>query len=219
MSENYIFITPGDNLAVRPFEPEIASAYKTAFAGEPWFEKTKCADKLLRCAGGLSPIEIGDLCTRCGETPSQEAYNENELTDTWRRVAANRPAAWYLELYEGRVALAGFFWQADAKLLADEKYPDVPEMSEWLGERFGDEPFVWLDEMFANKVVRQSANLQRFEGAIDGIRDILGLDRLAYRTITPQMKRAALRLGVTPLKALSEVPDRRDFIDIVRKTS
>lgn len=219
MTENYIFIPPGENLAVQPFEPEIACAYKTAFAGEPWFEKTKCVGEELRCAGGFSPSEIGDVCARCGETPYQDAYNENELIDTWRRVAADRPAAWYIELYEGRVALAGFFWQADAKLLAEEKYPDVPEMSKWLGERFGDEPFVWLDEMFANKVVRQSANLQRFGSAIEGICNILDLDRVAYRTITPQMKRAASKLGVTPLKALSEVPDRRDFIDIVRNPS
>lgn len=214
MKEQYIFIPPGDNLQVGPYEADIAAAYKIAFAGDPWYERTKCVDAKQRCPGGLSPVNIGEECGRCGLAMLQDAYDEAELIGRWREVGQARPAAWYLEVVEGQVALAGFFWRANASLLAREKYPDVPAMEPWLEQRFGTQPFIWLDEMFANKAVRGRANLERFGTVVNTAEDIFGLDRIAYRTITPQMKRAAQKIGTTPLQAFVEVPDRRDFIDI-----
>lgn len=214
MKERYMLIPPGEMTEVQPFEADIATAYKVAFAGEPWYEKTKCVDALQQCPGGLSAVEKGVTCQRCGEAPIADAYEEGELIDKWRSMGSARPTAWYLELVDEKVALAGFFWQATAGMLAREKYPDVPAMKPWLQDRFGTEPFIWLDEMFANKAVRANANLVRFGAVMAAVREIFGIDRIAYRTITPQMKRAAEKLGATPLKAFVDVPDRRDFITI-----
>lgn len=214
MSERCIIVPPGDKGALQEYETEIAAAYKVAFAGEPWFEKTRCVDEQRRCAGGFSALSLGEMCGTCGGETNEEAYDTPELIDRWRAIASDRPAAWYLELVDEKVALAGLFWRATPELLAQEKYPDVPAMSPWLQDRYEASPFIWLDEMFANKNVRASANLLRFGSTVETMRDIFGIDRLAYRTITPQMKQAALRLGTTPLRASVEVPDRRDFIDI-----
>lgn len=214
MSEQYIIIPPGDQNALQEYETEIAAAYKVAFAGEPWFEKSKCVDEQRRCAGGFSALGVGEMCGTCGKETNEEAYDSPELIEKWRAIASDRPAAWYLELVDEKVALAGLFWRATPGLLAEEKYQDVPAMAPWLRNRYETSLFIWLDEMFANKNVRSSANLLRFGSTVEKMRDIFDIDRLAYRTITPQMKKAALRLGTTPLRAFVDVPDRRDFIDM-----
>ncbi len=202
---------------VRSYYDQIVPTYQVAFAGEPWFEVSKCPDRLARCVGGLSSVAIGSTCLVCGESPSRPAYEQPELIDRFEQLAENRPIAWYIEEADGDVLLAALAWQADADAIAAEKYPDVPAMVEWLPTTLGKEPVVWLDEVFANRLKRPTGNLTNFAKICQGLSERLTNWQLAYRTISPQMVAAPRRdFGEqAQLFARNEdVPDRRDFVTI-----
>ncbi len=206
--------------------PEIAAAYQEAFAGEPWFEVSKCADALQRCPGGLSAIAVGSVCELCESCPTQIAYPSAELIERFEQIGADKQAAWYIETEQEQVALAGLAWLADASVVARQKYPDVPNMKDWLDTQFGSNEFVWLDEVFANKAVRQLGNLAQFEAMITGLASKLERPIVAYRTINPAMiykpksvfgEAAIFCAGENPVDGFEYsgvVPDRRDFVAI-----
>lgn len=203
---------------VRRFYGEVVAAYQTAFAGEPWYEVSKCADdtRPYRCAGGLSPLAVGTECGMCGNTPGSTAYDGQELVDRFDALAGTRPTAWYLER-AGDIALAAIAWEATAEVIAQEKYPDVLAMEEWLKQELGTQPFIWLDEVFADRSVRPNGNLRNFRFMIGGMARRLGRSVVAYRTIAGQMVKASQRDfgdAATVRRRQVEVPDRRDFVTI-----
>jgi len=202
---------------IQPRYEEIVPVYQKAFAGPPWYEVSMCPDPEQRCTGGLSPIEVGERCQRCLLRPAETAYPAERLIARLGNIGKTRETSWYIEENECGLTLAALAWLTTARVVAEEKYADVPAMQGWLSDRFGDRPFVWLDEVFANKLNQVSGNLANFAGMCRGFQDRLGNDLpLAYRTITPQMIAAAARdFEVAPL----EVPDWRSFIMIERGSS
>lgn len=204
------FYTPNQ---VRPYYSEITPVYQAAFAGEPWYEVSKCTDKLQRCADGLSAIAIGQTCDTCLASPSRPAYEETDLVDRFENIAATRPTDWYLERSGDNLALASVAWKATPSVIAQEKYTD-PTMQKWLNELLGPEPIVWLDEIFADRTIRQKDNLKRFGSICLGFMDRLESPTLAYRTISPAMVAAAKR-DFTNAKVYPgniDVPDRRTIV-------
>lgn len=226
MSEQRNFYTPDE---VKPLYGEIVPAYQAAFADEPWYEVSKCADEQQRCIGGLSAVAIGSMCTVCEMCPSRPAYETDELIGRFDTVAALRPTAWYVEQNEDGLTMAAVAWQATLSVIAEEKYSDVPGMSDWLNTILGNNEIMWLDEVFANKALKQSGNLQNFGSFVKGLAMQLDAEIVAYRTISPQMLGAARRdfpgnvqifagqrdrASVSNVVIVGSVPDRRDFVMI-----
>jgi len=209
------FYTPDE---VKPLYGELIPAYQAAFAGEPWFEVSKCADTQVvqRCPGGFSQLGISRTCTTCGNCPTMNAYPNDELSERFSKLGITWPTFWYMEREDASVALAAVAWTASASQIVSEKYPDVPEMGEWLGNSFSKD-VVWLDEVFANKHIRTRNNLSNFGAMVVGFVERLGSPILAYRTISPAMISAPVRDFGEKAEVFErkvDVPDRRDFVVI-----
>ncbi|MNH58601.1 hypothetical protein D3C73_104080 [compost metagenome] len=202
---------------------KIVPVYQEAFRGWPWYEQAKCADmsKVQRCQGGLSRLALGQTCGVCLNAVSLPAYEPAELIDRFTDIAATRPTRWYQEDIDQQTAVAALAWPTDAARLAQEKYADVDVMGEWMQRQLGRDEFVWLDEIFADKRVRESGNLQNFKAIAEGFMDAFERNTMAFRTINPALVRAAERdfdPSVTVSRQrLSQVPDRRDFVIIKRE--
>ncbi len=205
---------------IMPMYDEISIAYQTAFADEPWYEVSKCADKLQRCIGGLSAVALGQTCQVCFEKTTLPAYERQELIDKFENLALSRPTAWYIESEDDKLGLAAVAWRTEVQTIAREKYEDVPAMASWLDKTLGAEPIVWLDEVFASRALRRTGNLRRFRAMNDGFMDQLGSDTIAFRTINERMVAAAERdfeSQATIFRNYVDVPDRREFVVITKK--
>jgi len=213
--------------------PEITRTYQQAFAGEPWFEVSKCADsdKPKRCTGGFSPLCIGDFCQVCQSLINIPAYEKEELIRKFEYLAATRPTRWYVEKNDKEeITLAAVAWTTTKSKLFKERYADVPKMREWLNDRLMyEEQFVWLDDIFADKVKSPSGNLANFYDMCRDFTQELNQDIIAFRTINPRII-SAVKRDFPPSQYYSEifeandsdlnrrdfVPDRRNFIIIKR---
>ena len=193
---------------------KVIPAYQEAFSGWPWYEVSKCVDETLvqRCAGGLSRIALNELCAPCGNRPNQPAYEARGLTERFTMLEATRPTSWYVESVGDSPALVALAWTAPPEQIAREKYDDSSKMQNWLTNKLGDEPVIWLDEVFADKKVRPQDNLVNFRTMCKGFMAKLDTTQLAYRTISPAMIRAAEKnFGITPAE---NVPDLRSLLQI-----
>ena len=202
---------------VEPLYGEIVPAYQAAFAGEPWYEVSKCADQLQRCVGGLSFLAVGASCELCGGCPALPAYEADELVNRFNNLATSRPTTWYVEQNGQGVTLAAIAWKANPAVIADEKYSDAPQMAEWLNEELGMDELMWLDEVFANKDLKPRGNLQNFGKFVTGMAEMLGSQTVAYRTIEPRMIAVPSRdfgRAASIFARQQSVPDRRDFVVI-----
>lgn len=193
---------------------KIVPAYQEAFRGWPWYEVSKCVDSnpTQRCIGGLSSTALKEMCTTCNNRPNQPAYDSDELVERFQMLEATRPTRWYVESVNDDPALVALAWSAAPEDIAREKYGDVPEMQDWLVDTLGNEPIIWLDEVFADKAVRPAGNLTNFRYLCKGFMSALNNAQLAYRTVSPAMIRAAEKnFDVAPI---DNVPDRRSFLTI-----
>ncbi len=208
------FYTPE---AVRPLYGEIVPAYREAFAGPPWNEVSKCVDEQVRCEGGLSAAAIGKICNMCGLCPTKPAYEADELAERFDTLGLSRPTAWYAEQNNLGLTMAAVAWKALPSDIATEKYAYVPEMADWIVDRLGDEPVMWLDEVFANRRLKSRGNLQNFGSFVTGLASMLDCSDVAYRTIEPRMTTVPKRDFGNDAVVLNrgvDVPDRRDFVTI-----
>lgn len=208
------FYTPKE---VCDFYDEIVPAYQEAFAAPPWNEVSKCVDKQVRCESGLSAIEVGNVCATCGLCPTRTAYEATELTERFNALGQSRPTAWYVERNDIGLTMAAVAWKALPSDIANEKYIDVPEICDWVVSKLGDEPVMWLDEVFANRKLKSKGNLVNFKEFVLGMSTILDCDTVAYRTIEPRMTSVPKRDFGDRAAVMSrriDVPDRRDFVII-----
>ena len=215
MSENN-FYNPEE---ARKRYGDVVPVYQEAYYNDPWYERSKCADRRQRCVGGLSSTAVGSVCNTCFEKPTRPAYETDELVERFNEIVATRPSAWYMEDVDGKLAFATLAWKGNASLIARDRYKDVPEMSEWLAEQLGDQDVIWLDEVFADKRVRESGNLANFTSMCDGFRQRLGGDVIAFRTINERLLSSAQKqlFGQATIfgqdkKDSPPVPDRRKFV-------
>lgn len=202
---------------IKPYYDQIVPAYQSAFKGDPWEEASKCVDEQSRCIGGFSALEVGELCLTCGNCTERPAYEKEELIERFEALAASRPTAWYTEQNGLGLTSAAIAWKATPSRIAEEKYSDVPEMTDWLQGLLGDDEIIWLDEVFANKDLQPTGNLKNFGNSVIGFTKILRSPTVAYRTKEPRMLTVAKRdfgVNATILTREKRVPDRRDFVTI-----
>lgn len=222
MSSKEVFnrsVLDGDNIVFQRID-EIIPIYQSAFAGDPWFEVSRCpaTQEINSCEGGISSLSIGEFCTKCALIPSEVAYPPDELRDKFVRLNQQYPMTWYIEENESnQIALAAFATLLDSKIIFQEKYSSSPDMLSWLTKMYGNGKFAWLDEVFADKQVRPSGNLRYFKDMIVGLGSSLDTDMVAYRTINQRMLHAAERDFGDKAKIYEpkiDVPDHRYFVEI-----
>jgi hypothetical protein len=116
--------------------------------------------------------------------------------------------------------LASLSWSASPADIAEEKYSGLPDMPGWLGAELEDD-VMWLDEVFANKVLKPSGNLKDFGKFVTGQAKILEAETTAFRTIEPRLLAANrrdfggnARIFKGSKNEPREVPDWRDFVII-----
>ena len=216
MKETGQFYKPNE---IKTLYEEVIPVYQNAFAGEPWFEVSKCVDgsSAQRCAGGFSSLSIGSTCEMCGNCPIRTAYEKGELVNKFEQIANTRPTVWYMERGDLGATLFALAWVETPCKIAGERYSDVPEMASWIVEKLGTDPVMWLDEVFADRTKKPRGNLQNFSEMCSGLAQQLQINKIAYRTIASQMIVAPVRdFGENTIvyKRNTEVPDRRDFVVI-----
>lgn len=205
---------------------ELAGVYRRAFAGDPWFEVSKCAGTAAQsevsnsCVGSFSALEVGQSCTSCGGCPDEIAYTEKELDSKFETISRKTGTVYTERADSGSIVVAGIAYFATAGTIALEKYPDVPKMEDWLVNTLG-ERTLWLDEVFADRQAKSKGNLSNFVAMIEGMAAMTSDEArlpitVAFRTISPAMIAAARRFGdiTTVFAREADVPDRRDFVTI-----
>ncbi|MEN9389922.1 MAG: hypothetical protein RLZZ283_22, partial [Candidatus Parcubacteria bacterium] len=183
--------------------PKLVPAYKRAFAGEPWFEVSKCAS-----CDVYTRLEPGSACPQC-KTKLIEAYSNQEVSEMLCTIFQNRRATLYVETdARGNVLVAAVSYPWNKGAMYEKKYRskgrDSDELRRILKEKVP-ERFIWLDEIFADRALRASGNLRDFERII---RDTLRGKRsgvVVFRTISLQLKEKAKR--VFPQTEIYDVPD------------
>lgn len=210
MSE-FDFYSPDE---VRILYGEIVPAYQAAFAGEPWYEVTKCADEQLRCVGGLSSLVVGAVCDMCDRRPNLPAYELDEMVERFEELAETHPTAWYVEQNAKGLTLGAIAWRATPAIIAEEKYADVPSMGNWMEAILGSDEIMWLDEVFADKKLKPRGNLKNFGNFVIGLAEVLDTDIVAFRTKEPRMLSVVQRDfgdAASIFNSQIGVPDRREF--------
>src|SRR5690606_9470957 len=124
---------------------------------------------------------------------TRPAYEADELTERFDALGLLRPTAWYVEQSDLGLTMAAVAWKALPSTIASEKYADLPEMSDWITDRLGNETVMWLDEVFANRQLKPKGNLQNFGRFVVGLANMLDCENVAYRTIEPRMTAAPKR--------------------------
>lgn len=134
---------------------ELANVYKVAFAGEPWYEASKCIDS--GCSVKFSAKTPGCTCELCGSTLT-EAYVSDELIANWQAMLENDDALFEVAFEDSLAQRVTIARPTNRTELMSRKYDDVPAMKQWLETRFGDE-FVWIEDTFANRSRKETGNL------------------------------------------------------------
>lgn len=204
----------------------LANVYKAAFAGEPWFEVSRCAAD--DCPIGFCPDSPGLPCAGCGNELA-EAYEADELVAAWRQMIAGEGAMMevgYMGDDPVRVTLARPTTSAE---LYARKYADVPAMERWTAENL-DRELVWIEDTFADRRLQPRGNLKDRGRTLGNIALRYGGLAIVTRTLAPQVIAATLRDAGTSTdmfvgaegvgdvmpgaRTVGRVPDRRTLLNV-----
>jgi hypothetical protein len=226
------FMSPAE---AREYYPEIFSRYRRGFGKKSiWGEEGKCPipEPVCISRSNFCPV-INEVCQLSGSTPTEPAYTDEELTARFDNIAETKKAVWYLEFVDDKLALAALAYRTSPRIIASERWPDVPAMDSWIESVFGPAEVIYLDEVFSDPTEdspRIEGNLDNFVPMVEEFQDRLDCQPVAYRTISPAMVKVAGRFGNkarryersggSPVSQEIDVrwdgtvPDRRDFVAI-----
>jgi len=204
----------------------LADVYKAAFAGEPWYEVSRCGTE--NCSVGFCSSAAGLPCAGCGGE-LVEAYDSNELATIWRRMITDEDAMMEVGYADGEPVRVTLARPTTPGELYARKYADVPAMERWVGENL-DSELVWIEDTFADRNRQPRGNLKERGRTLGGIALRYGGLAIVTRTLAPQIIAATLRdmpestdlfigsegIGDTILGARSvgTVPDRRTLLNV-----
>lgn len=182
-----------DRYAMNQFEAvaePLAEAYKIAFAGGPWNERSKCVNT--GCLVQFDSQLPGCNCYDCGD-PLQEAYSSREVIDGWRTMLEYDDAVMEVTSSErGIPYLATIARPTTPEELFKRKYADVPAMQEWLSQNL-EEQFIWIEDTFANREISPRRNLDRRGVTLARIALRYDQQDIVTRTLAPAVIKATLR--------------------------
>jgi hypothetical protein len=188
MSE-VITIRSGDENRLQNLSEQLAGVYKVAFAGDPWYEVSRCLDESCFQLQGFSRKEVGSTCS-CGDC-LVDAYNALDLLEGWMDVL-RQDGIMEVKLNEDsdpiRVTIARPTNPAE---LYQRKYSNVPLMEDWLKSVLPEE-LLWIEDTFADRVRSPTGNLSDREETFELLEKEYGLP-IATRTLAPAIVRATLR--------------------------
>ncbi len=192
--------------------PDIVPVYQQAFAGEPWFEVSRCGG----CERGFSGQPPGEVCRDCATVLTEPAYPTEGLTVRLTEAVEAGTAALYTERgSDGKVLLAALAFDTTPEQIYRDYYADrPPEMGEWLVQSLPDR-LIWLAEVFADRRKRPQGNLRDFRSMCEQLAENLGSSVIAYRSINPRIiAKAVTAFGerCVVFEPESQVPDRRSFV-------
>lgn len=183
-------ITASNSGRLEEIGKALAQTYKKAFAGEPWYEVSKCADPT--CEAWFSDLQPGCECVECQATLT-EAYDEQELVAWWQQMVEEDGAMMEIAMdgsYPQRATIAR---PTNPEELFLRKYSAIPEMQGWLAKVLPDN-FVWIEDTFADRTRLAKGNLNGRGQTLARIA-LFYRDNpiIATRTLVPGIVRATLR--------------------------
>lgn len=204
----------------------LTDVYKAAFAGEPWYEVSRCPAE--ECPVNFCADPAGLPCVDCGNE-LVEAYEAEELAAAWRQMITDEDAMMevgYLGSAPVRVTLAR---PTTPEELYARKYADVPAMERWTGENL-DRKLVWIEDTFADRRLQPRGNLKDRGRTLGNIALRYGGLAIVTRTLAPQVIAATLRDAGTSTamfvgtegigdvmpgaRTVGSVPDRRTLLAV-----
>ncbi len=195
----------------------LTAVYRAAFAGPPWFERTKCAapaDLEGRCPGGRSPLWPGEHpCETCGRTPTEPAFTDASLATWWESLISSEQPYVYVERSDQRgLLLAALAYCSSPGSIGARSYAANEAMRDWMVD-FLPSRLVYLEEIFADLGARSTGNLWNLEQMTRAFCQVMDCNQLLLRTINDHLKRkyASVFPGTT-LFAGRYIPDHRDVL-------
>jgi hypothetical protein len=204
----------------------LAEAYQAAFAGDPWYEASRCTNDA--CDEGFTACVPGDGCAACGQ-PLEQAYKTDELAAGWRQVIANEDGLMEVGFLNGDPVRATIVRPTTPRELYERKYADMPAMGDWTQANLNRD-LVWIEDTFANREKSPSGNMKGRGQTLAAIALRYNGLAIATRTLAPAIIAPTLRdagqntdmfvgtegVGARMLNArrISTVPDRRTLLTV-----
>ncbi len=173
---------------------ELAPCYQKAFAGEPWYEVSRCTN----CIRGFSAEKVGQNCKGCGVILTTEAYPANELIDSISKKIIARPSVVYIERGpDGAIELGAIAFESNPIAIYESSYKQSkdthPPLLDALSEKLPQHT-IWLDEILADLEKQSSGNLAHFEEMCEKIFDLLEPAVIGFRSINKGLVNKASRV-------------------------
>ncbi len=227
------FITSENWELIIEVGPELTATYQKAFAGEPWYEVSRCLNQ--ECSTDFTALCEERDCPECA-TPLQTAYEPDELIENWQNMIINEDACMELEFVDNKPQRATIARPTSPDELFDRKYRSVESMRGWIETMLPDR-FAWIEDTFADREIRPRGNLRQRGQTIERIAEYYGGVPIATRTLSEAVVAATLRdfpqpatsvyvgdnnVGQKLLAAEDNVqlvvPDKRTFLKIETQT-
>ena len=207
--------------------PDLAGTYRVAFAGEPWYEKSRCDNDI--CRVGFSSLNVGEECDNCRGTLAV-AYPKEELTSKWMEMLKREDALFEISSEDGYPIRASIARPTSKDELYERKYSEIPPMQDWIAENLPEE-FVWIEDTFADRNKQPRGNLSDRGKTLGRIAAVYSGLSIATRTLAVPVVSATLRdvgantnvyvgtggVGVPVnrrARSVGSVPDRRTLMKI-----
>ena len=206
----------------------LADVYKSAFAGEPWYEVSRCMTD--GCSVSFCPDSPGTPCGACGNE-LQEAYEASELATAWRRMITDEDAMMEVGYFDGQPVRVTIARPTTPSELFTRKYAGVSVMEQWIDENL-DRELVWIEDTFADRNRQPRGNLKERGRTLANV--ALRYNGLAVvtRTLAPQVIAATLRdaggmtdmfigsegvgVAISGARRVDSVPDRRTVLRVAQ---
>jgi hypothetical protein len=177
-----------DAAAAEEIFRELIPVYQRAFAEPPWNERSQCPPD---CQAGREFCDVhpGEFCERGQAVPESAAYPTEMMLERFGMLHQDDAlfTIEYLGGDERRPVLGSVMWLSDAAGLAEAKYPDRPEMHDWLVDRFGERQFIYRDEVFADREARPSGNLRDYHRILEVAVEHFDCRMLVGRTVNVRL--------------------------------
>lgn len=168
---------------------ELAKTYKVAFAGDPWYEVSRCNEA--GCEVCFTDLDAGCTCLQCGSELGP-AYDSDELVNQWRDILQNDRGMIEVAFEGNYPQRATIARPTNPEELFARKYAEVPAMLPALRSILPNE-FVWIEDTFANRDRQQAGNLKDRGKTLDRIADFYDGQTIATRTLANAIVRSTLR--------------------------